>query len=719
MSLEDFKNRWLELCENFVGDNKFSERRPMPIFKAQGMVLPDEVKTAARREDIFAQLKLEDPTVNGFSDFTITDERLEEASNFLKYGEIKLALEYQPERGQYFHVVNSLDKYKKNDIWFIGDVHGDILGLRTAIAFINSNSKHKPIYIFMGDLFDRNLMSLNVVLDVVKLIREQPGQVLWISGNHDDGLYFDQEEGTFKSRVIPNEFSEFLNLVDDEKINSFAKELISFIHKLPIGLLFENGLLVTHGGIPSRRDRNIKNIWESVKEDDISNFICEQRKDVLCNRFDADAMSGTKTGEEFSWIELMNLSAALKKRYGISTKTYLRGHDHCELCRHKWATIKNNRKCKEYENCDNVITDVLTMTSMVLVDDGEKRMPIFSKYEFSYPTIARLNNSTSIPQCYSISIREDDIKSYEEGVSKAFYSKNIELLNNRKDRCKNKIINLNEEKNVWENKAKCFLEEKIRPENQKKDENKINILNKGNEIEKIRGDIGKNNENIQKMNSDIEDNIKIIEMNINNKNKKKEDIKNSRNNLIIKLNKIINCINQCNNEKSDTAKNNQSNKNRQRENIDKIRREIYNIYKDLYYKFNDKDFESRPEIIIQEIDVIKKRINDEEIKAENEIEEKYRKENSRIQEIINNNNAQIFKEKEIIEQLEFEKNKKEKELQQLKSEKERIDDRLITLRGQYETIYNEVESLKDRIGKISQSIELINRKLEEFNNYLQ
>ena len=712
MSLEDFKNRWLELCEKFVGDNKFSERRPMPIFKAQGMVLPDEVKTAARREDIFEELRLEDPTVNGFNDFTITDERLEEATNFLKYGEKKLALEYQLERGQFFHVVNSLDKYKKNDIWFIGDVHGDILGLRTAIAFINSNSKHKPIYIFMGDLFDRNLMSLNVVLDVVKLIREQPGQVLWISGNHDDGLDFDSEKKQFSSRVIPNEFSEFLNLVDDEKINSFAKELISFIHKLPIGLLFENGLLVTHGGIPSRHDRNIKDVWENVKDDDISNFISSQKKDILCNRFDSDAMSGTKTGDEFSWIELLNLSKALKKKYGISAKTYLRGHDHCELCRHKWATISNHRKCKEYENSENVITDVLTMTSMVLVDDGEKRMPSFSKYEFSYPTVARLNNSTSIPQCYSISIKEDDIKSYENGVRKAFYSTNIELLENRKNRLLQEEESLKSQREHWESEAKKLLDQIIKPEKIKQEQNNNEIVKVKEKIKKIEEDIKQDTEEKNKRVSEIEkyqnEKVKIKDKG----NAKIKEIRSGLSGINNDLEKIIQDINSYIIDKRDSQRN--------RRQIEQEKQIIYNRLRSIFgNKFEYGYWECNSSTIIKKIQEIKNRKNEEAQNAETKVNNECENTISELEDKIENIQQDINIHEKNIEKLESTKSEIENnELNSLNKEKGEIENKLEELKKEYNNYYINVESLGNEIGKKSKILKLIEEKLEEFNNIL-
>jgi hypothetical protein len=137
-------------------------------------------------------------------------------------------------------------------LWFIGDLHGDLLALEAALALIRDHPKfgtRDSRVIFLGDLFDDEGFGLEVLLRIFELILENPAAVCIIAGNHDEALGHDGSR--FTSTVSPSDFSEFLNKNQgDEWMVRAGKLAIRLFNTAPRALFFPDGLLVAHGGFP-------------------------------------------------------------------------------------------------------------------------------------------------------------------------------------------------------------------------------------------------------------------------------------------------------------------------------------------------------------------------------------------------------------------------------------------------------------------------------------
>ena len=101
---------------------------------------------------------------------------------------------------------------------------------------------------FCGDIIDRGPDSLKCVLYILDMLLRRPGKVLWLRGNHEDALKFDDEEGCFRSGVKPAGFADLLN--GHAEYAAFGRDLLRFIRLLPSAVFLPDGLLFTHAGVP-------------------------------------------------------------------------------------------------------------------------------------------------------------------------------------------------------------------------------------------------------------------------------------------------------------------------------------------------------------------------------------------------------------------------------------------------------------------------------------
>ena len=411
MDRKELNCKWKGFCQKFVGEKPSGFSAESFVYKAQKGAFPAETLKKVSGSDWVESLSFNgDAAMSLLGPMECNRDEIQNLVDFLKHGSVKMAFGYEIGKSDPLHVVKEASLFAGREIWFIGDVHGDVFAFRSAIAFINSNAKLKPIYVLLGDIFDRNDFSLNVVLDVLRLLRDNPDSVFMIAGNHDDGLSWNENSQRFESTVTPQQFTEYLNAVDDSLIGSLMSEFIKVIKLLPLGLVLPNGLLATHGGVPSRPDRSVKNVWEGLSPQQIKTLIAERRSEFQRNRFVGELSAGSKISPEFSWVEIINFSHAVESAYGVVIRSMLRGHDHCDLCRHEWSSspFKGNETCSDFEK----VQHVLTMTTMTLMDDGEKRMASFLKREVSCPSVARYNDAAPLPQVYTMEFTTDEVRKY-------------------------------------------------------------------------------------------------------------------------------------------------------------------------------------------------------------------------------------------------------------------------------------------------------------------
>jgi len=400
MNREDLSKLWDNYLAEFVPEQPSGFDPEGYVFGAEDVRVPVELSKQMVDGDSLVKLDFHQKLPErGLGSFDRSRDLMRELTGFLQSKTIRMAFGYEIGKGEDVHVVGDVASIADRDIWFIGDIHGDILAFRSVLAFAASNSTCRPIYVFLGDLFDRNPFGLNVLIEAVRLLRDDPTSVFFIAGNHDDGLEW--TETGFSSRITPHQFSDELNAFGDEITKEFVREYIRISRKLPVGLVLPNGVFATHGGVPSRPERAVKNIWEGLDAKGVKRQIADKRSEFLCNRFQKDVSTGTKLSPDFSWAEIINFGEAIEKAYGVAVRCMVRGHDHCDLCRHDWArsAFAGNDNCPPEKAAK--VRDVLTMTSMLMMYK-EEGLPGFLQRKTSYPTVARYNPRAVKPDVFTV-----------------------------------------------------------------------------------------------------------------------------------------------------------------------------------------------------------------------------------------------------------------------------------------------------------------------------
>ncbi|MFX1591473.1 MAG: metallophosphoesterase [Promethearchaeota archaeon] len=130
-------------------------------------------------------------------------------------------------------------KQKIEDVYVIGDIHGNLKTLIKLIEIINKNNP--KLVIFLGDIVDRGPKQLECLLIVLALKILFPLKYYLLKGNHET-LEMNQYYGFFQDFILrfndPSKFSEILN----------------FYNLIPICALINGTVLCLHGGIPQDND---------------------------------------------------------------------------------------------------------------------------------------------------------------------------------------------------------------------------------------------------------------------------------------------------------------------------------------------------------------------------------------------------------------------------------------------------------------------------------
>ena len=146
--------------------------------------------------------------------------------------------------------------------WFLGDVHSDMRALGSIVSHIRTRGLGPERIVFLGDLFDRNSEDggFEAVRAFLTLLHDCGDRVLWLAGNHDAILSFNEDTQKFKVSTNRSEFAEYLN--EHPELHAFGKKLIELIARLPLAVYFSNGVVVAHGGVPHT------DVLDSLKEID-------------------------------------------------------------------------------------------------------------------------------------------------------------------------------------------------------------------------------------------------------------------------------------------------------------------------------------------------------------------------------------------------------------------------------------------------------------------
>ena len=137
-------------------------------------------------------------------------------------------------------------RYHDKPWYFIGDLHGDFLAWHTLLQRVKETPDFRIC--FMGDLVDRGPHSVECFASVMQASFDFPDQILWIAGNHDIAVEY-RPDRPFDSNVQPAEFVDWLNARGPER-RPWGELFVDVCKRLPRAVLFPDGLLATHGGIP-------------------------------------------------------------------------------------------------------------------------------------------------------------------------------------------------------------------------------------------------------------------------------------------------------------------------------------------------------------------------------------------------------------------------------------------------------------------------------------
>jgi hypothetical protein len=232
-------------------------------------------------------------------------------------------LAFRSEGGEHSQRILSATASSLGDVWFIGDLHGDLLTLETALNYIEKTSPLGWKVVFLGDLFDDTGYGLEVVLRVFELISNQPERFCLLTGNHDEALYFDETSRTFSSTVIPDDLSITLN---NSSYVELGNTIISLYQNTPRALIFSDGLLAAHGGFP------LSDLWDSLNSPvDLESDVCLQ--DFVWTRIHDRSKkkipNRTSKGCQYGYQDFEGFCERMKD-LGLPVKRMVRGHDHIE-----------------------------------------------------------------------------------------------------------------------------------------------------------------------------------------------------------------------------------------------------------------------------------------------------------------------------------------------------------------------------------------------------
>lgn len=202
---------------------------------------------------------------------------------------------------------------------FAGDIHGDADALRIVVEQ-TFRAREDAVLVFLGDLIDRGDGSLEAARILFWTARRFPGQLLWLAGNHDIGLRFDEIAGKFASEVQPAEFADWLNSNDEAKTE--ALYLVKEIRQLPRACIIGD-VWASHGGVPQGDVSGNFTSFQEMTGEMLEDCVWSRMKDApakLPNRSHKGAEVGFKDAQTFF--------SAVEKAEKIKIRHIVCAHQH-------------------------------------------------------------------------------------------------------------------------------------------------------------------------------------------------------------------------------------------------------------------------------------------------------------------------------------------------------------------------------------------------------
>ena len=215
--------------------------------------------------------------------------------------------------------------------WFVGDVHGDLVGLIATLETIPRLPEYleSDCIVLLGDLIDDLPESEQVLAEVAS--RMARGEhLLFIPGNHDAALEFTGEHG-FRATVSPSDYCDELRRFMDGSLDhpklKLAKSFVNFVKCAPVALFLSDGTVAAHGGVPHSDllSKLETEGWESDAEI-TSDFIWARLHPRAKRRM---AVGGTRS-RELGAENFTAFADAARATLGFRPLQMIRGHDHIE-----------------------------------------------------------------------------------------------------------------------------------------------------------------------------------------------------------------------------------------------------------------------------------------------------------------------------------------------------------------------------------------------------
>lgn len=242
-------------------------------------------------------------------------------------GPLGLAFE-EYARGPDDRAIQLREDWPVGEVWFVGDLHGDLLALEAALQHVDrSGGGADARIVFLGDLFDDGVHAAEVVLRIFELVLDGPMRVTVIAGNHDEALVF--EGGRFQSTVLPSDFTDWLNTQSEAGhpwAERLGKTIVRFFERAPRALFFPDGLLVAHGGVPHTDLHPMleaEGNWNDPRV--LTDFVWLRAHPRARKRIPNRTTRGAELGRE-DFAAFCDLAT----RLGRPVARMLRGHDHVE-----------------------------------------------------------------------------------------------------------------------------------------------------------------------------------------------------------------------------------------------------------------------------------------------------------------------------------------------------------------------------------------------------
>ena len=224
-------------------------------------------------------------------------------------------------------------------LWFVGDLHGDLLALEAALALVRQDAgaapneasdggdawPASPRLVFLGDLFDDGGYGLEVLARVFELLADDPSSVCVLAGNHDEALAWAGDH--FTSRVSPSDFADFLNArLGDETAARAGRLAVRLFERAPRALFFPDGLLAVHAGFPLvDLQAELAGSGDFNDPRALTDFAWVRLHPKARRKLPNRASRGSQFGRE-DWDDFCALAA----RSGRPVTHMIRGHDHVE-----------------------------------------------------------------------------------------------------------------------------------------------------------------------------------------------------------------------------------------------------------------------------------------------------------------------------------------------------------------------------------------------------